>query len=200
VIAGSGSFHRLLADKTQTAKRAWGCFGRVFTEAHANETDFSNVLFDALRDSLGDLCEETTPQPKPYASASCEAGAAEDGSADETTEIDRDDKTKRQQRQRRLVLVDTCTDTAIGFAAEVYRKKHLGYSNVYGASNNSKTDHACIIFRGNGKGRMNPSQPDDKDERHDVTAVVALKLFSKSCREYTGTEMIDLKAKHGPIG
>jgi hypothetical protein len=170
---------------TRDHGEAWKHFEPVFSNAYSNETGFSNALFNALRDSLKGVCEEILPPEK---------------TGSTTAKAQSDDVTRKREM--------TLGDTNVGFATEFYREQGLAFPRHYGTSNNSKADHACIIFR-RPRDKSNTSAKShvtasvtklDTDTRgDDVTAVVELKLDSTSCRLYKGNG-IDLNDEQGPIG
>jgi hypothetical protein len=187
------------------SKKAWEYFGPVFSKTYAHESDFSNALFDALRDSLAGVCVEVVSLNEDSAPTSSEEDS--DTSVGGGSAIFSDRVTwKREMRLGR---------TNIGFATDFYRNPRLAFPYDYDVASDSKADHACVYFRHSEEDALpkNTSRPSTKSqmrvsvshpkvggEQDDVTAVVELKLDSSSCSYYSELGGIDLRRGHGPLG
>jgi hypothetical protein len=189
-IAGKGTVH------CTDHEKAWDHFGPVFAKTYAYESDFSNALFDALRDSLAGVCTENlTENNKEYNAAGGESAMTSGHST-----------WRREMRLR---------STNVGFATDFYRSPHIAFPRNYAAPSRYKADHACVLFRHqeedvHPKGKSRPptttqvsssgSQLKAEWRRDEVTAVVELRLDSSSCSGCYMIDYIDLRRKHGPIG
>jgi hypothetical protein len=90
-------------------EKAWDHFEPVFAKTYAYELDFSNALFDALRDSLTGVCTELLPRNKESEPASFEANPNSAGGG--STMISDRSTWKREMR---------LGATNIGFATNFY--------------------------------------------------------------------------------
>jgi hypothetical protein len=163
----------------------------VIMNAYSKEDGFKVFLFDALRKSLGQFCEdiETDVARKKYARRantqrkSNASAAASGATLNEAPMTGRGHAAAYQTRKEQLRIPIQLRGCGVGFATEVSRSESLKLPNNYGMSMGAVTHLACLVFG---------------EDAHDATATVDLKIGKASCKEYCGGPP-ELNSGHAPL-
>jgi hypothetical protein len=151
-------------------EQAWDHFRPVFSKKYADEADFSNALFDALKEALADVCVEVTHKETKVASR----WAPSDFEGSDAATVAGGATWKRKMMLGR---------TNIGFATGFYRR----LAGDFGI----QADHACVVFR-RGENDVHP-----KKKSRLTKSQIRTSVLHEDDDGYGG---IDLKKEHGPIG
>jgi hypothetical protein len=163
----------------------------VIMNAYSKEDGFKVFLFDALRKSLGEFCEdiETDVTHKKYARRAntrrkSNASAAASGAIlNEAPMTRRGRAAAYQTLKEQLQIPIRLRGCGVGFATKVSRSESLKLPNNYGMSMGAAPDLACLVFG---------------EDAHDATATIDLKIGNASCKEYCGGPP-KLNSGHAPL-
>jgi hypothetical protein len=160
----------------QDATTALASFLQVMKRVHENEREFKILLFWALRNALGDLCEPPKSSKPPAKKPKAPDGKP---AKRKTGEVPTTDGGPIRLRGKGV---------GVGFVTEVLREETLKFSEDYGMAKGSKPDIACIVFA------------EDESQAADVTVSVELKTSSTTCKYYDFLHAPALTDEHAPLG
>jgi hypothetical protein len=164
-------------------------FKDAIAATYSSEKEFSDALFQALRDSLGDFCHEPQPtpntvqmsqNPKPIMLKGCNVGF--------DTQV---------YRNASLGFPDKygiSTDSMVDHACVLF-----GDQGATGGTTENSTKKRRIS---NSRGAETDDSQNAKSGKrfNDVTAAVELKHMYSSCANHDGRKTLDLRKAHHPIG
>jgi hypothetical protein len=160
-------------------------FRDVIAATYPSEQDFSDALFQALRDSLGDFCCEPQPtsriepkskKPEPILLQGCNIGF--------DTQVYRDASLGFRDNY------GISTGSMVDHACVLFRDQ----SSNEGAGSLSKKQRPS---KSRGAGTDDSKKATTGERFNDVTAAVALKHIYSSCADHNGTERLDLRKAIG---
>jgi hypothetical protein len=174
-----------------TCDEAWeNHFKDAIAATYSSEKEFSDALFQALRDSLAEFCSEQqaapnskpkSQKPEPILLKGCNVGF--------DTQV---------YRSASLGFPDDygmSTDSMVDHACVVFGDQCTVSNDAMGSSSKKQR-----ISKSRGAGNDDIKKGTTGKRFTDVTAAVELKHIYTSCADHDGRHKLDLRNAHGPIG